>query len=327
MEPRDIGTEFVMLGNREALGPIFALRLTMRTVKTLRTQIGSTISILCLLSVMGAVPIAALAENSQCVSIFQSDDHALKSTVLKKSFELGAKNFDSAERTAQMILALSEREQNEWLGAIGEIYRQIPKKNPNPLAQWSIGGRRLLDRILTRTERVDMKFASEIKNKSAWQIFREIISKRQMTFHSHYTADELGEIVETIQARLALIQVASPSPVTILLSGSVVNGKGSQKNSDLDLSISDPSLARYRNDFQSDVDSILSKNGNGSSLELEFHTEPAAFYGQLNSVVIQITANDVHLLVYPPALLMQDRTTLRSQEPSRYAIPIKQPVN
>ena len=48
--------------------------------------------------------------------------------------------------------------------------------------------------------------------------------------------------------------------------------------------------------------------------------EPAAFYGQLNSIVIRVSAQKVELLVYGPSAVSQDGRSLRASDHSIHEV-------
>lgn len=282
-------------------------------------------TVLWLLAFGLGLSVPAFAENQQCMATFSTDspqNHANdKIALIKDGFALGSKTFAVADNLARDILNHDESEQRSWLAQIGNVYRQIPKQDPNPTAAWTIGGRRLLDRVITRLERCDLKFAAA-KNKGlkTWDIYQNYLSDHQQGFHINYSADEIAVIIQAIQSQLVAKQEPNRAPLTILLAGSFINGKASLTHSDLDISVSDPLLLRDLPELQDKVDSLLRRIRPDANLKFEAHTEPAAFYGQLNAIVIKVSAQKVELLVYGPAVVGQDGRSLRAADFSAYEV-------
>lgn len=272
-------------------------------------------SSLLILIVLGAlvagVPQKGLAQGL-CRSLFQAPaSHPvpawarLKTTEereahLIRTLQKGAKSFQISREMANGLLALPEAAREDCMRSLGRAYRQIPKQDPNPMASWHIGGRRLLDRALTLIERYDIKFQQALTTKNPEQVLGEFFDRQNRLFGTTYGLREIKPILEYLQRQLALLPEGGPTTV-ITLGGSFINGKANLKSSDLDLSINSRLLLRDVPQWQKEIADLLRVTQPESNLKIEAHGEPKYFYGKINPVVIEITAHEVRLFVFAPA--------------------------
>ena len=228
--------------------------------------------------------------------------HEEREAYLIQLLSKGSKNYDVTRTMSQGLLALPEAAREGWLTSMARSYRKIPKKDPNPTASWHIGGRRLLDRVFTLVERYDQKAQSEIKGPFADQFLVDFYSRQQMLFGSNYSYREISKIVSFFKQEAARLQAQLPGPeITITMAGSFANGKASLTASDIDLSISNFQLLREVPQWQNEINHILKAERPETNLTIEAHGEPKYFYGQINPLVIEISARRVRLHVFPPS--------------------------
>lgn len=226
----------------------------------------------------------------------------MKARVLE-IFKDGAKEFAFADAFAREVRMLPERKQEKWLSAIGEVYRDVPKKRLDPLAPWHIGGRRLLDRALHLLQGWDLGIAELVARRGNREAFLEAIDRQTAMFRSDYGSREVWNIAISLQAFLREREAArtSPGPTpSFLLAGSFLNGRGRLGASDLDLTVSDPLMVRAQAEIAARVNAALAETRPGQTLPVEMHGEPAAFYGKINPFVLEIRPDGFQLHVFEP---------------------------
>lgn len=242
---------------------------------------------------------------------------------LIKKYTKGSPDFTEPRRFAQQILALPKDHQEAWLFAIGKSYRKIPKKDPNPLAARHVGGRRVLDYILTLVENYQSRFEIEIQEKgqTPLQVYRSFMNRQARLFDTTYTSQEIEMTISILQSFLKNIEKEKPGPaLSISIAGSFPNGKADLLVSDIDLAVSDASLARYEKDLQTEINEAFQANGISSNLEIAFSGESTSFYGKINPIVIQVRSQDVQLMVFPPGSPRQNYEDLFPESPRIYKL-------
>lgn len=222
---------------------------------------------------------------------------------LIQEFSKGSKDFLLARKLAKKIQSKTPEEQLSELKNIGAIYRQVPKKDPNPLAAWHIGGRRLLDYTMMLVQRHDLKFAEgHAAGKTGQELYQEFLTKQTQLFGTHYESTEVIRYAEYLQSQLPALQASQGgAPLTILLGGSFINGKAQLKTSDLDISVNNPALQKMKIPWEQKFNDVLQEKNPETDMTLEMHGEPAAFYGKINPIVFVITADKIMLQVFEPA--------------------------
>lgn len=310
---------------------IEAMRL--RVSEPFSFQIASNRAVLGLLPILTVVtlvtgfPIAAFPSESQCEGLFDDSSEAFpdrrKELVLK--YSQGAKDFSEVRTFGTNASELPYQEKQNLLQDIGAVYRIVPKKDPSPTAAWHIGGRRLLDYAQTLIARYDLYFSSEIgQGVSAAQAYGKFLKNQQELFATNYGAKEVFTIIQVLQKNLRSLQFLAPSglPLKLLLAGSLINGKANLQKSDLDLTVSTPSLTKELSSWEMQVNEALSAALGEVPIQiiLEAHGEPASFYGKINPVVIEITSESVRLLVFAPARVQQQATELQAGAFNTYLV-------
>lgn len=287
----------------------------------------SLLSILTVVFLATEYPIAAHADQQRCEGLF--DDTSAESSERRKAMILqyskGAKTFLDVRRFAIKVATLAETEKQTVLLDIGAIYRSVPKKDPSPTAAWHIGGRRLLDYAQTIIARTDLFFKSEMdRGATGAQAYSKFMKQQQGLFASNYGANEVLVIAQTLQKNLLALQPAGyqGSPYKLLLAGSFINGKANLLKSDIDLTLSAPSLMIELPKWQKQINDALSASLGGVSTQmiLEGHSEPASFYGRINPIVIEITRDTVQILVFEPAAVRQKADELTAGAVATYPL-------
>ncbi len=237
-------------------------------------------------------------------------------------FSKGSKDFFLARTLAKKIQSETPAEQLEFLKAVGQIYRQIPKKDPNPLAAWHIGGRRLLDYVLALVQRHDLKFAKGHTNgKSGKELYQDFLLEQQQLFGTRYEAQDVNHYAEYLQSQLTPLQAAQGGPaLTITLGGSFINGKAQLMTSDLDISVNQPALMKMKTAWEQKLNGDLKEKYPEANMTLEMHSEPAEFYGKINPVVFVITADKIVLQVFEPAQIGNRPSELQVRKSITYPL-------
>jgi hypothetical protein len=272
----------------------------------------SLVPILTVIFLATGFPIAAFSADDQCEGLFS--DSSVEASERRKQmiqqYSKGARNFSEVRNFALKAVALPYSEKQTVLLDLGAIYRAVPKKDPNPTAAVHIGGRRLLDYAQTLIARTDTFFKSEIsRGTPVAQAYGKFMKHQQELFASNYGASEVFVIVQTLQKNLQALQPAghSGTPYKLLLAGSFINGKANLQKSDIDMTLSSPSLMSELPSWEKQVNEALtdSLGGGLARMVLEGHSEPASFYGRINPIVIEITRDTVQILVFAPATVRQ----------------------
>jgi hypothetical protein len=271
---------------------------------------------------------AARAEDSpRCEAIFQPrlisgaellkpPAHEEKTRVIVDTFRRGSTTFNTAKKFANSLLSMGEEGRTEWLLALGATYRKIPKKDPNPLAPWHIGGRRLVDYALTLLERYDLKFAEAANKRSTQEAYAEFLERQAQLFGSEASQASIEAIVNFLKRDLMELQEKlGGTEMKVLLAGSLINGKVSLATSDLDITLEDLRLRSELPRWQVKIQETF-----GPKIVLEAHGVPASFYGKINPVVIEVSAKGVNFLVFPPARIAQQASDLMSEAPAVYSL-------
>jgi hypothetical protein len=251
--------------------------------------------------------------------------HTLGSQVqyLKETFLYGARDYTDVTIFARMIRDLPDLSRESWIHAIGLAYRQIPKKSFDPMRPFAVGGRRLLDRALTVIERSDLKFQESVEEGfTAKEAYNRFLDRQALLFSTNYSKAEVWSVVQTIQKEMQTLQTQMPgAPLRVSLGGSFINGKADLLTSDIDLGLSDARIARALRDWQEKLKPTFKALNDQAKMPLEPSTERSGFYGTTNPIVIEITAQTVNLLVYPPSqLLGSGSSNLRYLPPTSYRI-------
>lgn len=252
---------------------------------------------LALLMFWSLKPLTVTAAPIRCEQvIFTSQEQSIADR-----FKSGGKDFYISAKFAKELQSLPKEERAIWIQGIGSVYRFIPKKDPNPTASWHIGGRRLLDYSLMLLERHDLQLAKLMgEGRDARFAYDNFLRQQNETFGSRYQSAEILAFAQYLQAELHAMSPAGPGP-TLALGGSFINGKARLSLSDLDISVSDPQLMRFKNAWEAQLNSLLRANHPEAALTLEMHAVPASFYGKINPFVISIDKNQINLLVFEPA--------------------------
>jgi hypothetical protein len=237
-------------------------------------------------------------------------------------FSKGSKDFFLARNLAKKIQSKTADEQLEDLKTMGHAYRQVPKKDPNPLAAWHIGGRRLLDYSLALVQRHDVKFAEgHAAGKSGKELYNAFLAEQKQLFGTRYEAQDVIAYAEYLQSQIPALQAAQSGPaITIILGGSFINGKAQLKTSDLDISVSQPALIKMKEAWEQKFNAVLKEKNPETNMTLEMHTEPAAFYGKINPVVFVITADKIMLQVFEPAQISTRPSDLQTGKSALYPL-------
>lgn len=261
-------------------------------------------------------PITSSAALS-CKNVFQRES---KEQYLVETFTKGSPDFILAQDFAKKIQSLPEPAQKKWRKAIGAAYRSVPKKDPSIFAKWHIGGRRLLDRTLTLLERYDQKFEKDLtEGLTPRQAYAAFLSRQKEIFKTDYSEVEISQIVDFLKKELAQLQLNRKGPdIKLMLAGSFINGKAHLKNSDIDMSMTDPRLVSEVPRWQEKINQIFATSKTPTELTIEAHTEPEFFYGKLNPIVIRISARQVEIIVFPPAISSYQQAELLSAKPKIY---------
>lgn len=292
----------------------------------------SLLPILTVVFLATGFPIAALSYEEQCAVLF--DDSSLEASARRKDliqqYSKGAKTFLDVRRFAMKAATLNESDKQTVLLDIGAIYRSVPKKDPNPTAAWHIGGRRLLDYAQTLIARTDTFFKSESsQGVSGAQVYRKFLRQQQELFASNYTAQDVFVVLQVLQKNLQALQSPGHTgPVyKLTLAGSFINGKANLQKSDLDMTLSVPSLMSELASWEKQVNEALQKSfvGGPIQMSLEGHSVPASFYGKINPIVIEITRDAVQILVFEPATVQQQPAELQAGASAVY--PLQLPAN
>lgn len=216
-------------------------------------------------------------------------------------FSSGSKDFNISSKFARELEALPIPAQLEWIRSVGSVYRYVPKKDPSPTASWHIGGRRLLDYAMMLFERYDLRFAKLVaEGREPRFAYDQFLRHQNATFGTQYQSFEILAFAKYLQSELRSMNRGGPAP-TLALGGSFINGKARITSSDLDISVSDPQLLRFKNDWEAKLNALLRTDYPDAALTLEMHAVPATFYGKINPFVINIDANQINLLVFEPA--------------------------
>lgn len=243
------------------------------------------------------IPLKVTAMPVRCEDVIFSKQEI----AITARFSGGAKDFYHSQKFVRELERLSDQEKSSWIQDIGSVYRFVPKKDPNPTASWHIGGRRLLDYSLMLLQRHDLKFAADMaKGQSAQQAYDQFLREQNKAFGSRYDSSELMQFAQFLRDELRVLHSTGPS-ATLVLGGSFVNGKARLNSSDLDISVSDPRLLRFKNSWEVQLNTLLKRKYPEAALEIEMHAVPANFYGKINTFVISIDANQIHLLVFEPS--------------------------
>lgn len=287
----------------------------------------SLLPILTVVFLATGFPIAALASEDHCDGLFSDSttDTSERRKDLIQQYAKGAKTFAPVQSFATKAAALSYSERQTLLLDIGAVYRQVPKKDPNPTAAWHIGGRRLLDYAQTIIARTDILFHTETsQGMTGAQAYRKFLKQQQEIFASNYTADEVFLVIQILQKNL---QAAQPvghagSPYKLILAGSFINGKANLQKSDLDMTLNVPSLMSELPAWEKHVSESLQVSLGGTSVHmaLEAHSQPANFYGKINPVVIEVTPTTAQILVFAPATLQQRSSELQAGSVTTYSL-------
>ncbi|UYL09450.1 hypothetical protein B9G69_002545 [Bdellovibrio sp. SKB1291214] len=246
-----------------------------------------------------------------------------KQELLIQEFSKGSKDFLVARKLAKNIQNKSSEEQLAELKDIGAIYREVPKKDPNPLAAWHIGGRRLLDYALALVQRHDIKFAQgHSAGKSGKELYQDFLSEQKQLFGTRYEVQEVIRYAEYLQSQLPALQASMNGgpALQIILGGSFINGKARLETSDLDISVNQPALKKMKAAWELNFNEVLKEKHSDANMTLEMHGEPAAFYGKINPVVIVITADKIHLQVFEPAQISTRPSELKPGSSASYPL-------
>lgn len=237
---------------------------------------------------------------------------------LVETLKRGSKTFQISRDIANGLRALPASAREAWLLSIGRAYRQVPKKDPNPTASWHIGGRRLLDRALMLVERPDLALQAALNEKTPRQVLGEFFERQNQLFGTRYGLTEVEPMISSLQQKLRDLPTTGPA-LKVTLGGSFINGKADLRSSDLDLSVSDRHLVREVPEWQRELAALLRQTQPESNLTIEAHGEPKYFYGKINPVVIEISAQEVRVFVFAPA--RESGAELQAAEPFSFLLP------
>ncbi len=240
------------------------------------------------------------------LAIFQDADS--RENFLDDIFFHGDKDYLGSDTFAQMLLALSSEEQAAWKQAIGEVYRRVPKKNAHSSNSNQIAGRRLLDRVLTLVDRVDLQFASCDSGCSRTQFLKDYLDRQAKIFQTGYSGEEVLAVLQIIQKKMQVLASRSQGneEAYVSLGGSFLNGKALLTSSDLDLIPSRLPLAPELLDVSTVANAFFNAERPRANLVVETHNRPQTFYGEKNALVAQISASEIRIFVYGPARRVGD---------------------
>ena len=236
---------------------------------------------------------------------------------LVETFKRGSKTFRISRDLAHGLQALPSSAREAWLFSIGRAYRQVPKKDPNPTASWHIGGRRLLDRALMLLQRHDLAVRVALNEQTPRQVLGAFFERQNQLFGTRYGLSEVEPMISYLQQKLRDLPASGPA-LKVTLGGSFINGKADLRSSDLDLSVSDRHLVREVPDWQRDLAALLRQTQPESNLTIEAHGEPKYFYGKINPIVIEISAQEVRVFVFAPA--RESGAELQAAEPFSFLL-------
>ncbi|QDK44846.1 hypothetical protein DOM22_06555 [Bdellovibrio sp. ZAP7] len=253
-----------------------------------------------------------------CAQVFTNN----REDQLISDFSKGSKDFFIARHLAKKIQSETAEQQLEELKIIGQAYRQVPKKDPNPLAPWHIGGRRLLDYTLALVQRHDLKFAEgHSAGKSGKELYQDFQLEQKQLFGTRYDAQDVIRYAEYLQSQLPALQLTHSGPaLTIILGGSFINGKAQLKTSDLDISVNQPALMKMKSAWEQKFNALLKEKNPETNMTLEMHGEPAGFYGKINPVVFVITAEKITVQVFEPAQISTRPSDLQPGKSAHYPL-------
>ena len=276
-----------------------------------------------LLSAISLFSSGALASPADCARLY-AREHKLsaydtgesKQAHIQQLFSSGAKNFVGADAFARKVLALDLTEQREWLSAIGAVYRELPKKDPNPMAARHMGGRRLADRAFHSIQRADLRMKDLVQKEGPLQAFRRYIEEQAVTFGANYGAAEVEKVIGVAQAFLKKQMPRERNDPALILAGSFVNGKAQLGISDLDVSL------RNLKENVPELEALLRAAlpppaGAMQALTVKAQSIPAGYYGQLSPVVLEVTRERVKVYFYPPGQAL-GADEIRAGIPNQY---------
>lgn len=255
-----------------------------------------------------------------CAAAVVGEALADKQSFIVSTFSKGAQRYAPSDELARTVAEASPQERTEWLRSIGRVYREIPKQDPNPLAAWHIGGRRLLDRALTMIERRDEQFRDFAVGSDVTEMYRAVIDAETELFRADYRGGDVLSVLSVFQRYLRGLDLGAsggPAP-KIIVGGSFVNGKARLKESDLDVALSHREMKPDIAALTSRINEVLASRGRESKLTVEPHGVGVEFYGEINAFAFEITGDAITLLVYPPASIpIHD---LRAGTPRRFLV-------
>lgn len=281
-------------------------------------QVQFALLLLLLTSFVAAVPISVSADVTKCQATFgrmtntsagekaprwaRAKSYAKRVEAIVELFKDGATSFQDATRAARALQNLPERQKQGWALALGEAYRSLPKRNPIPNGAWRVESRRLIERVYGLVERPDLKFHQSVAlGRSPLEAYREYFERQSAVYKGDFQFDHIILVINFLKAEMAKVQESlGGAKHKIYLTGSFINGKANHATSDIDSAFSDRSIVSYLAHWEAVINDILSDRYPSIHMPIQVSGDTPRFYGRLNTVVIEIAANQARILVFEP---------------------------